>query len=203
MWIEISSSDHVMIGSPFSSKPAKRADVEIVECPTDFPQGMMWVASARGFLDLPATTIWNGTTWVEDAAKVEAALLAQVKAEAEQRKMLILTAGGAKKTEYADKYREVVAWDTLAGTAAQIPIAFTALPSATRSLRFAYALADAAAFGDTPADAIARFKVGIGKSASIATIAAIEAKSCARIKAASTTAAKRAAYAAVNWNQSA
>lgn len=198
MWIEVSSSDYAIVGSPFNAKPAKRDGVEIVECPVTFPQTMMWVASARGFLDVPQTTAWNGTAWVEDVAKVEAALLAQVKAEAEQRKMLILTTGGAKKTEYADKYREVVAWDTLAGTAAQILIAFSALPSATRSLRFAYALADAAAFGDTPADAIARFKVGIGKSASIATIAAIEAKSCSRIKAASTIAAKRAA-AAITW----
>lgn len=149
----------------------------------------------------PDTYEWNATsrTMVASAAKVEAKLIADVKARAEAEKMRVLSSGGAKKTEYADKYREVVAWDTLAGTAAQILIAFNTLSTQQRAVRFAYAIADAAAFGDTPADAIARFKAGIAKSTSAATLAAIEAKACAAIKAATTVAAKQAAAAAVTW----
>lgn len=142
---------------------------------------------------------WNGSAWVEDAAKVEAGLLALLKAEAERRKMTFLSAGGAKKAEYAQKAAEVAFWDSLGGTVTAIVAAFNLLPASARQAKFGYALADAAAFGDTVQDAIARFRAGMTSSQKVPSIAAVEAKGCAAIKAATTAAAKRAAATAVNW----
>lgn len=137
--------------------------------------------------------------WVEDAAQVEMALIAAVKLLAEQRKMEVATVGGYKKTEYAAKRAEVNAFDALGSTLTAVLAALNLIPAATRATRFAYAYADAAAFGDTIDKAIERFRTGMNASSKAATLAAAEAKGCAAIRAASTAAAKRAAFAAINW----
>ena len=136
---------------------------------------------------------------LEDPTKVEAQLIAAVKAEAEQRKMRSMSSGGAKKTEYAEKRAEVIAWDSLGGVLSAALLAFDALPAAVRETRFTYAIADAAAFGDTIQAAIARFRAGMAAAGSPARIAAVEARACALIRAASTASTKRATAAAVIW----
>lgn len=150
---------------------------------------------------VPATQSFVGDKWVDDAGKVETLLLGAVKVEAERRKMLAMSPGGAKKAEYAEKRAEVVAWDSLGGTASAILVAFNALPQAVRESRFGHAIADAAAFGDTPAAAIGRFRVGLGKAAAFRLVSALEAKVCADIRAATTVAGKRAAAAPLTGAQ--
>lgn len=158
-----------------------------------------WVALPAGFSE--ATFTWNATsrTMVESPAKIEAQLLAAIKAEAERRKMTVLSPGGAKKTEYADKAGEVRQMKTLGGTVTAALAAVAVLSTSRQASLFPYAAADAAAFGDTVVDAFNRFMGGMTSSASVPAIAAAEAKTCAAIKAATTAAAKRTAAAAVAW----
>lgn len=160
--------------------------------PTD--ASLTWVALPAGF---DATWKWEAAkrSMIEDATRVEAQLIAEVKAEAERRKMLAMSPGGAKKAEYAEKRAEVAAWDSLATAPAAILAAFNALPKEVRESRFGHVLADAAAFGDTPVAAIARFRAGMGKAAALRTVSALEAKTCADVRAASSIAGKRAAAA--------
>jgi hypothetical protein len=165
--------------------------------PTDPKQG--WVALPADFSE--ATFTWNATSRVmaEDLAKVRAQLLASVKGEAEQRKMTFLSAGGAKKAEYAQKAAEVAFYDSLGGSVSTILTAINLLTAAQRQAKFGYSLADAAAFGEpTIVNAIERFRAGMAGSNKVPAIAAAEAKACAAIKAATTIAAARAA-AVITW----
>lgn len=148
----------------------------------------------------PATWSWSpaARAFVEDAEKVRAQLLAALKTTAETRKMAFLTAGGAKKAEYAAKRAEVAFWDSLGGSVTVAVVALGALSPAMRTAKFAYAIADAAAFGDTISAAIERFRAGAARCAKVPEIAAAEAKATAVIRAATNTAAMRAA-AAVAW----
>lgn len=136
----------------------------------------------------------------EVPALVEALLIGMVKIEAERRKMERATAGGYKKTEYADKAREVADADTLGTTAAAILAAISALSPAQQVARFPYAAASAAAFGDTVAKALDRFRAGQARAAPVTRIAATEERACAQIRAATTASAKRTAYNAVTWS---
>ncbi|MEH3122419.1 MAG: hypothetical protein PGN16_10655 [Sphingomonas phyllosphaerae] len=141
-----------------------------------------------------------GAAWVEDPAKIEPMLLMLIKSEAERRKMGFLSAGGAKKAEYAQKAAEVSFYDSLGGSVVTILAAIGALTAAQRRAKFGYALADAAAFGEpTITNAIERFRSGMASSDKVPAIAAAEAKTCAAIKAATTAVAKRAAANAVSW----
>lgn len=148
-----------------------------------------------------ASEVFNVSTgkWEKDPAKVELALIEKVKDEAERRKMTMATPGGMKKTEYAEKRAEVMAWKTLGSAAGTILAAFNLLPMATRQTKFAHVLADSAAFGDGPAEAVARFEAGMSKAAPTAQVAATEAKACSDIRKATTAAAKEAVYAAIVW----
>lgn len=141
----------------------------------------------------------SGGSWIEDPAKVRAQLLASVKSEAEARKMAFLTAGGAKKAEYAQKAAEVAFFDSLGATVALALSALNAMPASVKQAKFGFALADAAAFGDTVPAAIDRFRTGMAASVKVPTIAAVEAKACAALKAATTVAAMRAVVAGITW----
>ena len=194
-WLITKKSDASTIEASFATKDAKTH-------PKD--AGFAWDAALHVATPLPgpfdpAAQMRQGLGYVEDPAKAQIALLAAVKAEAERRKMLVLSLGGAKKTEYADKSAEVRMFNSLAGTLNAILAALTLMTAERRAIIFPYATADAAAFGDTIDKAIARFSTGMSTSATVPTIAAAEAKACAAIKAATTVAAKRAAAAAVTW----
>jgi hypothetical protein len=144
------------------------------------------------------TQRWSGTAWIEDLAKVRDQLLADVKAEAESRKMALLSPGGAKKTEYSDQAAEVRFFWSLGGTVNAVMTAIGLMPPERRVALFPCAIDNAAEFGDTIDKAIARFAEGMRTSATRSKIAAREQKACAAIKAATTVAAARAA-AAVIW----
>lgn len=180
------------LSAPFDTRPAPGASEEAVLLPTGWPTSIAWDRALRGFVDLVPEAYFT------DAKALEPVLLAIVKAEAERRKMLALTPGGAKKTEYADKAAEVRTWHTLGGTLTGVIAVLGIVTGAKMRATFPYAIADAAAFGDTVDKAIARFSVGMTSSATVPAIAAAEAKACAAIKAASTVASKRAA-ANVTW----
>lgn len=159
-----------------------------------------------GTVALPAGFIeecweWNPATkaFAESASKVLAALLAEVKHEAERRKMVVMSLGGAKKSEYAEKRAEVANYDRLYGVLGGVVAAVNALTDSQQRSMFGHAMADADAFGDDIAAAIGRFRAGMTASDLFPRIAAAESKACAAIKAATTVAAKRAAASSVVW----
>lgn len=174
----------VLVRDATGYDPAREAGgLSAAPVPAGYPNNAHWDVGSRSFVA------------GEDVAQVEAQLISAVKAEGERRKMATMSNGGAKKAEYAGKRAEVMEWDRLGNTATAILTAFNLLPNAIRSNRFAYAIADAAAFGDTVDAAIARFRAGLAISASVPAISAAEAKACAAIRAAGTAAAKRTAAA--------
>lgn len=148
----------------------------------------------------PAVDRFNYATgeWEQDAAKVSDQLIASLKAAAEQARMGYLSPGGAKKAVYAMKQAEVEAWHGLATGLLTSLAAFLALPSATRQRRFRFAMAEASMRGEpNPAAAIARFIAGADTAnIAVARIEAAEQTGTDQIKAATTIAAKRAAYTA-------
>jgi hypothetical protein len=135
---------------------------------------------------------FDGTAWSYSPNKVEAELIAMVKAESERRTMLVYTPNRGK-----------IDFRALSGEGALATLlnaAFAALPSAAKKRKFIYAQADAARRGDTVADAIGRFEAGMNQSeASVASLKAVESAACSAIRAAATVAAKRSAYNAINW----
>jgi hypothetical protein len=144
--------------------------------------------------------VWSGSAWVENPALVEAMLLADIKAEAERRKMLYYSPGGAKKSEYPKKQAEVAFWDSLAGTTSAALTALKLLSPEAQVAKFPYAIASAKRRKEpTIAPAIARFRLGMLSSSPVEAIAAEEEFVCEAIKLATTAPAKRAAAAAVAW----
>lgn len=161
--------------------------------------GQSWVPLPTGYSDETHSWSTSARMMVENAAKVEARLIADIKATAEAKKMALLSSGGAKKAEYAEKRQEVISYDTLASGVGGIVATLTSITTPRRAVMFAHATADAAAHGDTIGAAIERFRAGIAKSANTPAIAAAESAACDAIRAAGTIAAKRAAAAAVKW----
>lgn len=157
--------------------------------PAEWPDRARWDAPTRSFVI------------GEDPARIEADLVAGIKAEAERRRMLVLSPGGSKKSIYALKQAEVEAWNELGSTLATALASFLQLPAAKQRRRFRFAMADAAIRGETnPGAAIARFTAGADASnLEAARIEAIEQKGVAAVRVATTAAAKRAAFAAINW----
>ena len=132
---------------------------------------------------------------------MEATLVGQVNAERERRQALLITDGTAKKLVYSAKQSEVEAWNNLGGTATAILAAFNLLTPTVKNRRFRYTMQEVAITGDTAATVVARFQAAAdGSTTQIARLEAIAQKGVTAIRAANTAAAKRAAYAAVNWN---
>lgn len=165
------------------------------EQPARYPDDLIWAAKVANFID------------VETAATVEDDLLQRVKAEGERRRMLVLTPGGGKKMVYNAKLAEVETFKALfstvvGGTLAAVLAAVAGLPMADRKRKFRYALAEQALRKETSISAaIGRFEAGAdAANAEAARIEAIEQLGTTAIKAATTAPAKRAAYAAINWD---
>jgi len=160
------------------------------EQPIGYPDRIAWQQSLPGFVDTDTT------------ASVEADLVARVKSEGEQRRMLVMSPGGSKKTVYSLKQSEVDAWNDLGSTVATMLTTFLGMAAVKQKRKFRFAMAEAALRGEAnPAAAIARFAAGSdAANAEAARIEAIEQAGVAAIKAATTIAAKRTAYAAINWD---
>jgi hypothetical protein len=160
--------------------------------------------TAPGIWRLRAVGKYRGerTLTIQTVQETEATLVDQAKTEAERRRMLVMSPGGSKKTVYSLKQSEVDNWNDLGSTVATALTAFLALSVIKQKRKFRFALAEAAFRGEAnPAAAIARFAAGSdAANAEAARIEAIEQAAVTAIKAATTIAAKRAAYAAINWN---
>ncbi len=155
-------------------------------------------ATAIGAAPDPAVQAWNGTQWVEDPLKVEAALLPLVDVQREAMQMTVLTPGGAKKYVYNRKAAEAI---QASGIVASL---LNGLTLVDKKKKYPFAYAESALTGDILSVVLARFEAGMNVSAiENARIEAVAQKAKRDIKAATTAAAKRVAYAAINWNWSA
>ncbi len=192
-----------------------RTAIDWSKVPTDAWVSVNDAAPTTSFIMPTAVGVWRlraigkysgeHTLTVQSLQEAETSLVDQVKVEGERRRMLVMSPGGSKKTVYSMKQSEVDAWNELGSTLATALTAFLALSVTKQKRRFRFALIEAAIRGEAnPASAIARFAAG-SDSANVeaARIEAIEQAAVTAIKAATTIAGKRAAYAAINWNWSA
>jgi hypothetical protein len=128
------------------------------------------------------------------AAEVEDALLDGIDQIRESKQMAMLSAGGAKKYIYAQKALEAADAKTL------LVATLNALSLVDRQKRFPFAQAEATLTGEAVTVVLARFDSGIaGSRAEVARLEAVAQKAKRAIKAATTAAAKRAAFDAVKW----
>lgn len=139
---------------------------------------------------------WDTTArdWVPDLVGVQARLLDQIDDERERRQMTLLTQGGAKKLIYARKEAEVRDYRSL--TASVLAL----IDLAGRRARFPFAMAEVDRTGEALAAVVARFEAGFANMATVARIEAVAQAGKRAVRGAATVAAKRAAFAAINWN---
>lgn len=161
----------------------------------------------------PAVQAFDGTAWAEDPAKIEALLIAQVKADNEARVKAVYSQNYGKQKKYSRKQQEVLDFRaipaTLVGVTALVaPLTsfvsgFNAMTAEARGKKFRFAMTEAKLRGVSIDTVIARFETTIETiEQQVANWEAIEQKAILDLKAAATAAAKRAVYAAVNWNWS-
>lgn len=125
---------------------------------------------------------------------VETGLLAEVDRRREALRSAVMTQGVGQSYAYAQKASEVYDYRNIVGTL------LAALTMPQKTARYPFAMAEATATGDTLAVVIARFEAGMATSRSrIAHVEAVATKAKRAIRAAATVAAKRAAYAAIDW----
>jgi len=135
---------------------------------------------------------------VETIEQLQARLLAAVDAEREKLQMTVLTDGGAKKYVYNRKAMEAIDARTIAASV------LNGLGLSDKKKRFPFATTESMLTGELLTTVLARYDVGMNTSASEnARIEAVAQKAKRDIRAAATIAAKRAAYAGINWNWSA
>jgi hypothetical protein len=152
----------------------------------------------------PAIQIWSGGAWIEDPAKVEAQLLPLVKTANENRVRDVYSMNYGKQKKYARKQQEVLDYRGLANTIALQLVTFLGMTPVNQLKKFRFAMAEAKARGITTDKVIDGWETAIDATETkVANWEAVEMKAIIDIKAAPTAAAKRAAYAAINWNWSA
>ena len=135
---------------------------------------------------------------VETIEQLQARLLAAVDAEREKLQMTVLTDGGAKKYVYNRKAMEAIDARTIAASL------LNGLGLSDKKKRFPFATTESMLTGELLTTVLARYDVGMNTSAAEnARIEAVAQKAKRDIRAAATIAAKRAAYAGINWNWSA
>ncbi|MGF7152608.1 hypothetical protein [Novosphingobium gossypii] len=146
----------------------------------------------------PATALvnWTSLTIGVDLTIIDTRLAGSVKREAERRKMQTFSAGNAKAQEYVQKGKEAAASATL--TAAVL----NALSVTNAAAQYPMAHAERTITGETLSAVLARYRASKAASdAELARLSAIEWKAVQTIKAATTPAAKQAAFSSINWNQ--
>ncbi|WP_313337442.1 hypothetical protein [Sphingobium yanoikuyae] len=129
-----------------------------------------------------------------DLAAGEAALIAKVDARREEMRAAVMTPGAGQSYAYAQKAAEVADHRRIA------PAELAEMDTAATIARFPFAMAEAAASGDSLAAVIDRFDAGMALSRS--EIARVEAVACAgkrAIRAAEGLPAKQAAFYAIAW----
>lgn len=144
-----------------------------------------------------ATWKWDATTraMIEDPARLEAQLIAEVKARAETAKMAAITRGFGKSEEYKRKASEAAA------SASLVAATINALSAADALVRFPAAWHEALLGGEKLAAVLARYRASTAAALGVIDrMSAIEQVAVARIKAAPSVANKRAAAAAIDWS---
>jgi hypothetical protein len=135
---------------------------------------------------------------VETLDQLQTRLLAAVDVERERLQMTVLTDGGAKKYVYNRKAMEAIDGRTITVSL------LNGLGLSDKKKRFPFATTESFLTGETLSAVLVRFDTGMNAAASEnARIEAVAQKAKRDIRAAATIAAKRAAYAAINWNWSA
>lgn len=161
-----------------------------------------WMAYQQALRDIPEkqpnatpeTVVWPSPP-APEALPLEAKLIARVKSEAERRKLGPLSNGFGKAQEYALKAKEATA------SAGVVATVLNALTAANAAAQYPMAQAERLVTGETLAAVLARYRTAKAFSdAEVARLSAIEWKSVQAIKAATSAAAKQAAYAAINWS---
>jgi len=171
-----------------SQLPPSAAGYEWI--PVPLPAASYSVALAKDGSPAPARILTPALT----LGQLEASLLDQVDDKREALMMTVMTSGGAKKTEYAEKAGEVRDYRNTLGSI------LAALSTIDQRKRFPWAMAEVDQTKDTLAVVIARFEAGATASRTpAAKYAAIAQVGKRAIRTASTAAAKRAAFAAINW----
>jgi len=143
-----------------------------------------------------AAVNWTAKTVSVDLTVIEGRLTSAVKREAERRKMLSFSAGNGKAQEYVQKGKEAVA------SAGLLATVVNALTAANAAAQYPMAHAERIITGETLYAVLARYRASKSTSdAELARLSAIEWKAVQAIKAATTQAAKQAAFASINWSQ--
>lgn len=141
----------------------------------------------------------SGAEWVAAerawSIETEASLITKVKVEAERRKMLVRSPGSGKGAEYRMKRDEAAASANIAAAV------LNALTKANALVQYPNAAMEAELRGESIAAVLTRYRAAVAAADSeVARLAAIEQAGVARIKSAPTGAAKRAAFAGINWS---
>jgi len=135
---------------------------------------------------------------VETIDQLQTRLLAAVDVERERLQMTVLTNGGAKKYVYNRKAMEAIDGRTITASL------LNGLGLSDKKKRFPFATTESFLTGETLSAVLVRFDAGMNAAASEnARIEAVAQKAKRDIRAAATIAAKRVAYAGINWNWSA
>lgn len=143
----------------------------------------------------PTVQAWTGTAWTESAAAVERRLIAALKLEAERRKMLVRSPGSGKGAEYRRKRDEAMA------SANVVASVLNALTRPEGLKQYPAAAMEAALTGEAMATVLARYRdASTAADSEVLRISALEQSATRRIKTAGTAAAKRAAFAAIDWS---
>lgn len=219
---EISADSHWWNGAAFAARQAGAISLPVVVAEPGSvlaltrPSGAWYVRTDGTFANDASVTIqsgykqnrftlvgrYSGDVTVEVVAvgaalsTTQADLLAKVKAEAERRKMLAFTNGFGKSQEYLQKGKEATNSATVLATV------LNAITAANAATQYPMAHAERMLTGETLSAVLARYRAGKTTSdAELARLSAIEWKAVQAIKAASTAAAKQAAFTAINWNQ--
>lgn len=133
---------------------------------------------------------------VETAEQALARMLTTIDDEREERMMAVLTTGGAKKYEYANKAREVRDYRTL-GDATIALLLTTANIAGTRE-RFAWAMAESEDTGDALETVITRYETAIKRTGLDRRVAA-RAQKLKRAITAAAPADRKAIFDARTW----
>ncbi len=134
-----------------------------------------------------------GELTAEADDRAVARMMTTIDEEREARMMDSLTAGGAKKYEYSAKMREWQDFNNLGAVAA------LALALNLQQTRWPWAMAEVADSGDNLQTVMARFKLGMDKSALARKIAARAQTIKRQMRAATGVAAKAAVFSARSW----
>lgn len=176
---------------------ATTGDLRDLAAAGNVPKGYSSCALPAGYNDV--TWRWSAVAraMVEDAARVEAQLVADVKTRAETEKMASITRGFGKSEEYKRKAGEAAASATV------LAATLNALSKADALARFPAAWHEAQLSGEQLAVVLARYRARSAAALGVIDrMSAIEQVGVARIKAATTAATKRAAAAAISWTWS-